>query len=228
MNNLQTGSCDLMRRKDQLPAVPIKDENGREYGKTAVRQADTFITENEQPDEMEYIYVLLSEELKQNYADYGLLPYKPESHGHDQYLFLPADMKRTCVRSHPSGVVVDNIAHKLLVWWKAQPDHIRRAFSPLPTAEQSWKKFGLGTKISIYNYSILKENALPLSFDSEREIVTEIVGELTDIALEMLNGKSVEEMCDPEGLFLEKYRDQFNRIYDDIGAGLLETCFNNP
>ena len=101
-------------------------------------------------------------------------------------------------------------------------------FSPLPTPEQSWQKFGLETKILIYNYAILKENALPLGFDCERDIVIEIAGEFADIAMEMLNGKSVEDMCDPEGQFLEKYQDQFNRIYDDIESNLLETCFNTP
>ena len=141
MNSIQTRSFDLPRRKAHLLADLFKGDGGAEYENAEIEQANlfiaenrlknlleveetpqgevrcTFITDNKQPDDMEFIYVLLSEELKQNYTDYGLLPYKPENRGHDHYLFLPADMKRNCEKTHPSGVVVDNLGHKLSVWW---------------------------------------------------------------------------------------------------------------
>ena len=44
----------------------------------------------------------------------------------------------------------------------------------------------------------------------------EIVCELADTELCRANGKTLEDMCDTNGAFLEEYQELFNRIYDEL------------
>ena len=48
-------------------------------------------------------------------------------------------------------------------------------------------------------------------------MLSEIVCELADTELCRANGKTLEDMCDTDGAFLEEYQELFNRIYDETG-----------
>lgn len=52
--------------------------------------------------------------------------------------------------------------------------------------------------------------------DKDRSMLSEIVCELADTELCRANGKTLEDMCDTDGAFLEEYQEQFNRIYDEL------------
>lgn len=47
-------------------------------------------------------------------------------------------------------------------------------------------------------------------------MLNEIVCELADTELCRANGKTLEDMCDTDGAFLEEYQELFNRIYDEL------------
>lgn len=98
-------------------------------------------------------------------------------------------------------------------WWEKQPDRLKRAFLLFP--DKRWKEADLFLRISIRNYCCLKKNGL-LPEDREHTMLSEIVCELADTELCRINGKTIEEMCDTDGAFLEEYQEQFNRVYDDI------------
>ncbi|MCS2239563.1 hypothetical protein [Phocaeicola dorei] len=98
-------------------------------------------------------------------------------------------------------------------WWEKQPDGLKRAFALFP--DKRWKEAGLSLKINIRNYCCLKKDNL-LPGNKERTMLSEIVCELADTELCRVNGKAIEEMCDTDGVFLEEYQEQFNRVYDNI------------
>ena len=66
-----------------------------------------------------------------------------------------------------------------------------------------------------YPYCLLKKGGL-LPEDKDRSMLSEIVCELADTELCRANGKTLEDMCDTDGAFLEEYQEQFNRIYDEL------------
>ena len=98
-------------------------------------------------------------------------------------------------------------------WWEKQPDGLKQAFLLFP--DKRWKEADLFLRISIRNYCCLKKDGL-LPEDRERTMLSEIVCELADMELCHITGKSLEDMCDEEGDFLEEYQDRFDRIYDTI------------
>lgn len=98
-------------------------------------------------------------------------------------------------------------------WWEKRPDGLKRAFLLFP--DKRWKEADLFLRISIRNYCCLKKDGL-LPEDRERTMLSEIVCELADMELCRITGKPLEDMCDEEGAFLEKYQDRFDRIYDTI------------
>lgn len=65
-------------------------------------------------------------------------------------------------------------------------------------------------RINIRNYCLLKKGGL-LPEDKDRSMLSEIVCELC-----RANGKTLEDMCDTDGAFLEEYQELFNRIYDEL------------
>ena len=77
-------------------------------------------------------------------------------------------------------------------WWGGQPDGLKQAF-----------------------YCLLKKGGL-LPEDKDRSMLSEIVCELADTELCRANGKTLEDMCDTDGAFLEEYQELFNRIYDEL------------
>ena len=70
-------------------------------------------------------------------------------------------------------------------------------------------------RINIRNYCLLKKGGL-LPEDKDRSMLSEIVCELADTELCRANGKTLEDMCDTDGAFLEEYQELFNRIYDEL------------
>lgn len=88
-------------------------------------------------------------------------------------------------------------------WWNKQPDELKQAFTFLP--DERWEEAGLYLRINICNYCCLKKDKL-LPEDKERSMLIEIVCELTDIELYRTNKKTLDEMCDADGAFLEEYR----------------------
>lgn len=74
---------------------------------------------------------------------------------------------------------------------------------------------GLYLRINIRNYCLLKKGGL-LPEDKDRSMLSEIVCELADTELCRANGKTLEDMCDTDGAFLEEYQELFNRIYDEL------------
>ncbi|MCO7113355.1 hypothetical protein NIB75_14560 [Bacteroides uniformis] len=52
--------------------------------------------------------------------------------------------------------------------------------------------------------------------EDDRSMLSEIVSELADAELCRANGRTLEDMCDTDGAFLEEYQEQFNRIYDEL------------
>ena len=67
---------------------------------------------------------------------------------------------------------------------------------------------------NIRNYCHLKKEGL--LFEDDRSMLSEIVSELADAELCRANGRTLEDMCDTDGAFLEEYQEQFNRIYDEL------------
>lgn len=185
-----------------------------------------FTIEKPEPAPVEWIWVLYGCEKKLAYDEFGLMPLCESSLAGNQAKMLPLTspahkdkfIQRLIVDA-PKGVpvtVVRNVENKILLWWRSAPDTVRRAFSVLPSFEQSWERYGLGTRMNIYNYCIIKENGLEFSDMDELSLLGGISTELSDIALETIFGKSVEDMCDDEGCFLEKYQSEFNRLKDEI------------
>lgn len=78
-----------------------------------------------------------------------------------------------------------------------------------------WKEADLYLRINIRNYCLLKKGGL-LPEDKDRSMLNEIVCELADTELCRANGKTLEDMCDTDGAFLEEYQELFNRIYDEL------------
>ena len=70
-------------------------------------------------------------------------------------------------------------------------------------------------RINIRNYCLLKKGGL-LPEDKDRSLLSEIICELADTELGRANGKTLEDMCDTDGAFLEEYQELFNRIYDEL------------
>lgn len=180
--------------------------------------------ENTQAPE-EFLWVLIGEKARNNYNQYGLLPLKVRNTNDECSFLLPIEGPvETLIYAgfinnpglEGSYQFIDNLGHKLNIWWKAQPEHIKRAFSVFPSYELSWSKYPLMLKMGIYNYCIIKENGIDTAPDTLRSMVMDMTCDLSDFALEYINGKDVETMSDNEGGFLEKYQEQFNRIYDDI------------
>ncbi len=98
-------------------------------------------------------------------------------------------------------------------WWGGQPDGLKQAFSLFPDGR--WKEADLYLRINIRNYCLLKKGGL-LPEDKDRSMLSEIVCELADTELCRANGKTLEDMCDTDGAFLEEYQELFNRIYDEL------------
>lgn len=97
-------------------------------------------------------------------------------------------------------------------WWGGQPDELKQAFSLFP--DRRWEGADLHLLNNIRNYCHLKKEGL-LSED-DRSMLSEIVSELADAELCRANGRTLEDMCDTDGAFLEEYQEQFNRIYDEL------------
>ena len=104
-------------------------------------------------------------------------------------------------------------------WWDKQPDELKQAFTFLP--DERWEEADLYLRINIRNYCCLKKDKL-LPEDKERSMLIEIVCELTDTELCRTNNKTLDEMCDADGAFLEEYQDQFNQIYDRLEGSILD------
>ena len=104
-------------------------------------------------------------------------------------------------------------------WWGKQPDELKQAFTLFPDARREESDLYLRTNIR--TYCCLKKDRL-LSEDKERSILIEIVCELADVELCRINKKTLDEMCDADGAFLEEYQDQFNQIYDRLEGSILD------
>lgn len=107
-------------------------------------------------------------------------------------------------------------------WWDKQPDGLKQAFSLYP--DKRWKESDLFLKINIRNYCYLKKDRL-LTEDKERTMLGEIVCELADTELCRMNGKTLEDMCDTDGAFLEEYQERFNRVYDNIERNISDYMY---
>ena len=88
-------------------------------------------------------------------------------------------------------------------WWGGQPDGLKQAFSLFPDGR--WKEADLYLRINIRNYCLLKKGGL-LPEDKDRSMLSEIVCELADTELCRANGKTLEDMCDTDGLFWKSTR----------------------
>lgn len=97
-------------------------------------------------------------------------------------------------------------------WWGGQPDELKQAFSLFP--DRRWEGADLHLLNNIRNYCHLKKEGL--LFEDDRSMLSEIVSELADAELCRANGRTLEDMCDTDGAFLEEYQEQFNRIYDEL------------
>lgn len=193
----------------------------------------TFLADVIRNNSQEHIWIIRDKTCRDKYEKYGLFPFW-ESEGEFHSFESKEEKEKFCsekgysIDPHNDYTYVENITQKLDIWWKSQTDNLRRTFSPLPSFEHSWTKFDIATKLNIYNYCIIKENSLELSEFDELAVLNEISSELGDIALEMVNNKSIEGMCDSEGSFLENYQDQFNRLYDEIGDSIMCLEFTKP
>ena len=98
-------------------------------------------------------------------------------------------------------------------WWAEQPEGLKQAFALFP--DELWEGADLYLRINIRNYCHLKKDGL-LPEDKERSMLSEIVCELADTELCRTSGRTIEEMCDADGAFLEEYQERFNRIYDKL------------
>ena len=104
-------------------------------------------------------------------------------------------------------------------WWAEQPDGLKQAFTLFP--DEIWEGTDLYLRINIRNYCCLKKDRL-LPEDKERPMLIGIASELADMELCRTNGKTLDEMCDLDGAFLEEYQEQFNRIYDRLERNILD------
>lgn len=104
-------------------------------------------------------------------------------------------------------------------WWTEQPEGLKQAFTLFP--DELWEGADLYLRINIRNYCSLKKEKL-LPEDKEHSMLIEIVSELADMELCRINKKTLDEMCDADGAFLEEYQEQFNRIYDKQEGNILD------
>lgn len=104
-------------------------------------------------------------------------------------------------------------------WWTQQPDELKQAFTLFP--DERWEEAGLFLKIDVRNYCCLKKDRL-LPEEKDRSMLIEIVCELADMELCRTNKKTLDEMCNADGVFLEEYQDQFNQIYDRLERSILD------
>lgn len=186
----------------------------------------TFAVGEPEPEPVEWAWMLFGAERKRLYEAFGLMPARESMEPGNEAKMLPltspphkdAFLERKSGEYPPGTVitVVRNIESKLFLWWKSAPDHVRRAFSVLPSFEQSWEKYDLSTRMNIYNYCIVNENGIPRTEEEELSLLGEISTELADVALESIYNKPIEDMCDDQRCFLEKYQEEFNRLKDEI------------
>lgn len=161
-------------------------------------------------------WILKSEDVKRQYLEYGQFPYTHEQNLENNSQFVSGVLTENIKKRFPEAVFVENIQHKLLIWWKAQPDHIKQILSVLPYWDDSWHRLSLATKLDIYRYCIAKENKLPLTPERENIYVSSIAQDLSIIAMQMLIGESPEEMTDGCGDFKGSYKKLQKRIHRDI------------
>lgn len=186
-------------------------------------------TEENTPESNHYIYILSGEEAIGKYKNYGVLSdVNSRLRG-----FANVQEKEAYLKGLRDGdrtgncQIVDNLSEKLYIWWQAQPKHIRRIFSVYPSYNESWTVLDLHTRLNIYNYCLIKEYPLPIDEGEERSMLIEIVCVLASLALEFTNGKTHDAMCKDEK-YLPKYQKQFNRLYDDIEALIMNHDFILP
>lgn len=74
---------------------------------------------------------------------------------------------------------------------------------------------------TIQNYIDYRKGIIQLYEDAANSLLMEIICDMADEALEKEFGIPVEDMCNEEGSFYEKYQDRFNDLYDDIEEQLL-------
>ena len=87
------------------------------------------------------------------------------------------------------------------------------------------KKLSQADKNNIHAYWQYRINKTELSNDDANSLLMEIISELTDIALESEFCISIEDMCNEDGCFYEKYQDRFNSLYDEIEDILINYDF---
>lgn len=175
---------------------------------------------------VEYIYLLFGKKAIESYSLYGLLPYGYNDRREYLAFFLPFETTKEkdefiqalkgSESSTVSLTVVDNLKNKLNIWWKSLPQRIRLAYSVYPDLERFWSRLDISTKKNLYNYTIIRENNIQINEDDERSLLIETMTELAALALEFLFDKPLEDMCDDEGCYLDKYQKEFNRLYDGI------------
>ena len=89
-----------------------------------------------------------------------------------------------------------------------------------------WNKLSQIDKSNIHIYWQYRIGNIELSKDDANSLLMEVICELTDIALEYEFCISIEDMCNEEGCFYEKYQDRFNSLYDEIENILISYDFN--
>lgn len=74
---------------------------------------------------------------------------------------------------------------------------------------------------TMQKYIDYRKGIIQLDEDTANSLLMEIICDMADEVLEKEFGIPVEDMCNKEGSFYEKYQDRFNYLYDDIEEQLL-------
>lgn len=101
-------------------------------------------------------------------------------------------------------------------WKTEKTGEMNRLFSECGLGNDFWQQADGYLQKEIYRLYLHQSGKLLENKDEERSLTIRIVSELADLALVNQHGKTLEEMCNDDGEFLEEYQEQFNRIYDKI------------
>ncbi len=111
------------------------------------------------------------------------------------------------------------------LWWQSLPQNIKGGLSEYGLTENVWQRADYSTKENFRKLYLLPPK--PRIDSEDRNLVIEVVSELSDIILMENNNLPMEYMCNADGEFFEPYQEEFNRIYDRMEEMIITTTIRD-
>lgn len=218
---------DFIQENKLMSLVDITEPAGDEV-------VCTFIIAPAQMPTIEWVWAMSGEYTKL-YDEFGLFPFEECDDPGYEARMIPLTsaahkekfLSKYLAENTWCDTFIRGVENKLIIWWKSAPEKVKRAFSVLPSYDDSWDSYSLDTRMDIYNYSIMTENDIDIPEDEGGRLLVAIVTRLTQKALEYLFNMPVTEMAGLSGCYMPKYRPEFDRLYNNIEQTILRIDFNS-